>query len=410
MADKECTVYVVDIGRSMGEKHHGRNITDLAWAMQYVWDKIAAAVSTGRKTLHNGVVALRSNHTNHDGPDEEEYHNISVLMKPQQVLMPDIRRLHDELKPSHTNNGDAISAIIVAIQMITDFCGTKKFQKRIVLITNADGAVEADQIGSIAEKILQEGIQLIVLGIDLDDPEYGYKEEDKDQVKAENEQTLRSLTDKAVGDIGTLKQAVDELQIPEVKVPKPFNDFKGKLRLGDPAAYDSAMEIDVERYTKTRPNAPPQARRVFVKPDASIDSAPTQEEANDPQQEEGDGQLVHQTSVYSVKDDRARDGKRDINRDDLAKGFEYGRSVVHVEPSDESSLKFDTEAGLEIIGFVPRENVRAASCAVFVLSEAYSLTWVAAPLHGNEYSSCCDSKPNQRFSSHGTVFFHTYLV
>jgi hypothetical protein len=44
MADKEATVYIIDVGKSMGERRHGRLITDLEWAMQYVWDKITTTV------------------------------------------------------------------------------------------------------------------------------------------------------------------------------------------------------------------------------------------------------------------------------------------------------------------------------------------------------------------------------
>ncbi len=44
MADKEATVYIVDLGSSMGEKHNGRDESDLDWAMQYVWDKITSTV------------------------------------------------------------------------------------------------------------------------------------------------------------------------------------------------------------------------------------------------------------------------------------------------------------------------------------------------------------------------------
>lgn len=45
MADKEATVYIVDVGASMKQKHHGRDETDLEWAMRYVWDKITSTVS-----------------------------------------------------------------------------------------------------------------------------------------------------------------------------------------------------------------------------------------------------------------------------------------------------------------------------------------------------------------------------
>jgi len=46
MADKEATVYIVDVGLSMGEKHSGRTESDLEWAMNYVWDKITSTVNT----------------------------------------------------------------------------------------------------------------------------------------------------------------------------------------------------------------------------------------------------------------------------------------------------------------------------------------------------------------------------
>ena len=44
MAGKEATIYVVDVGSSMGEKRHGRDHTDLEWALEYVWDKITTTV------------------------------------------------------------------------------------------------------------------------------------------------------------------------------------------------------------------------------------------------------------------------------------------------------------------------------------------------------------------------------
>ena len=44
MADKEATIYIVDVGTSMGEKRNGREISDLDWAMTYVWDKITSTV------------------------------------------------------------------------------------------------------------------------------------------------------------------------------------------------------------------------------------------------------------------------------------------------------------------------------------------------------------------------------
>jgi hypothetical protein len=46
MADKEATVYIADVGASMGKRRNGREVTDLEWAMQYIWDRITTTVST----------------------------------------------------------------------------------------------------------------------------------------------------------------------------------------------------------------------------------------------------------------------------------------------------------------------------------------------------------------------------
>lgn len=44
MAEKEATVYIVDVGKSMKQHNNGRDISDLDWAMRYVWDKITTTV------------------------------------------------------------------------------------------------------------------------------------------------------------------------------------------------------------------------------------------------------------------------------------------------------------------------------------------------------------------------------
>jgi len=44
MADKEATVYIVDLGVSMGKIGNGRKVSDLDWAMTYIWDKVTSTV------------------------------------------------------------------------------------------------------------------------------------------------------------------------------------------------------------------------------------------------------------------------------------------------------------------------------------------------------------------------------
>lgn len=68
--------------------------------------------------------------------------------------------------------------------------------------------------------------------------------------------------------------------------------------------------------------------------------------------------FVRNTRTYKVADETAPGGTGDVNRDALAKGYDYGRTVVPISQSDENVTKLETEAGLEVIGFIPWSSVR----------------------------------------------------
>jgi ATP-dependent DNA helicase 2 subunit 2 len=66
---------------------------------------------------------------------------------------------------------------------------------------------------------------------------------------------------------------------------------------------------------------------------------------------------VKNARTYQVIDEEAPGGKRDVDREELAKGYEYGRTAVRISESDENVTKLETKAALEIIGFVPMAKV-----------------------------------------------------
>ena len=177
MANKEATVYIVDVGSSMGERNCGRQETNLDFALEYVWDKITTTVATGRKTAMAGVVALRTDGTGNELGEDPAYTNITVLQEIAQIQMAELRKLRDELTISATNSGDAVSAIIVAIQMIERQCRKLKYTRRIVLVTDARTRMETADLGQITSKLKEDDIELVVLGVDFDDAEFGFKEE-----------------------------------------------------------------------------------------------------------------------------------------------------------------------------------------------------------------------------------------
>ncbi|MCJ1464919.1 X-ray repair cross-complementing protein 5 [Pseudocyphellaria aurata] len=363
MADKEATVYIVDVGRSMGKKCNGRTESDLDWAMTYVWDKITSTVATERKTLVIGIVGLRTDGSANELDQEESFQNITVLQGIRQLLLPDLKVLRPQVKSSETNDGDAISAIVIAIQMIIKYCKKLKYIRKIVLVTNARGSMDGDGLPDIITKIKEEGIDLLVVGVDFDDLEYGFKEENKEHRKRTNEELLKTLTDSCNGVFGTMQQAIEELGVPRLKSTRPTPSYKGQITLGNPLQYPTACCIDVERYPRTMIRRPLPASRFVQRSSNGIglasatSSATVLPDADDPDtmmQDDPNGLTsVRSTRTYQIPDESAPGGKRDVERDQLAKGYEYGRTAVHISESDENVTKLETQAGLEIIGFIP---------------------------------------------------------
>lgn len=84
--------------------------------------------------------------------------------------------------------------------MITEFCQELKFKKNLILITNGELNSDFTDAGAIVAQIKSQAITFSVLwvsrvfrsdlrvadghsGVDFDEPSYGYKEEDKSELK-----------------------------------------------------------------------------------------------------------------------------------------------------------------------------------------------------------------------------------
>ena len=57
----------------------------------------------------------------------------------------------------------AISALVVAIQMIAAFCKQLKYERKIFLVTNGHGAMDAADVDHIVGKLVEDKIELTVL-------------------------------------------------------------------------------------------------------------------------------------------------------------------------------------------------------------------------------------------------------
>ncbi|KAL2271739.1 hypothetical protein VTJ83DRAFT_1110 [Remersonia thermophila] len=361
MADKEATVYIVDLGESMADCHNGRTESDLVFAMRYVWDKLSATVAANRKTWTVGVVGLNTDDTANPQDEQglEGYEHISVLHELGPITRSSLKSLRSTIQPSRTHGGDAISAVVVATSMIEVFTKKLKYKRRIVLVTNGESPIDDESSDEVAARLNECNIELVVIGVDFDDPEYGFKEEDKSRAKRNNEETLRRLVEQCKdGVFGTMAQAVEELAVPRIKPVRPFKAYDGPLTLGDPDRYQSALAFHVERYFKTKRAAPPSASTVVSSSMDRPGPSQTQTLDGDLDTEDVEFSGVKQMRSYKVNDPDAPGGKRDVKFEDLAKGYQYGRTVVPFSESDFNVTKFDTKKSFSILGFVPWSSYR----------------------------------------------------
>lgn len=83
-----------------------------------------------------------------------------------------------------------VSALAIAVQLMDRATANKagkplKYDRRIIIVTDGRGDMDTDDLDAIALKIKDEEapIEITLLGVDFNDLDYGYKEEDKDLTK-----------------------------------------------------------------------------------------------------------------------------------------------------------------------------------------------------------------------------------
>jgi ATP-dependent DNA helicase 2 subunit 2 len=269
--------------------------------------------------------------------------------------MGHVRQLQELIQPSDTEVGDGISAIVIAVQMIQKFCKQLKYIRRVVLLTNARGGIDGDDFDSISNEIRKEGIELTIIGVDFDIG--GIKEENKTQSKKHHEELLNQLAKMSGGKILSLEHAIRDMEIPTLKKVRPVVLYKGLLTIGDPEEYGSALSLEVERFPRVMVASAPTASRYVAAENLGAESMASSLTMQP--SETGNDALaaVKQARTFQVEDADAPGGKMDVDKEDLEKGYEYGRTAVHISESDMNVVRLDTKQSLSICGFVGKAKV-----------------------------------------------------
>ncbi|KAL5604528.1 uncharacterized protein BROUX77_004714 [Berkeleyomyces rouxiae] len=386
MADKEALIFVLDLGQTMADHGPGRNESNLDWSMRYVWDKISHIASMNRKTLNVGVLGFRTEDTDNMMQEDASYHNIKTIQPLGPCTLGDLRSLRQIVRPSRQFMGDAISALIIATAMMNEFTRKLKYKRQIVLVTDGRAPMDDGDVSALSKQLRDCGIKLTILGVDFDDANFGFKEENKDGTKQRNERTFRQLAAEADGQYANVGEAIADLDIPVAKPVRPFKTYDGFLSLGTEGNGPSEIApnnlmIGVERYFRTK-TAPSMVSTIVI---ARSDGENPTDQAQDTEMKDADFEPVKISRTYVVEDPRAPGGKRDVPLEDLAKGYEYGRTAVHINKSDENVTNLETRKSFTILGFIDASKYNVIfnmgeSCVTYARSSEPSSVLTLAAL------------------------------
>lgn len=121
------------------------------------------------------------------------------------------------------------------------------------------------------------------------------------------------------------------------------------------------MAIDIERYFKTKAQKPVSASSFVTRsaPNGASSQHSSATVQGDVEMSDaplsGDFAAVKTQREYKINDQSG--GKTLVDHEELAKGYEYGRTAVPFTESDENITKLNLPASFEIIGFIPNDKV-----------------------------------------------------
>lgn len=226
-------------------------------------------------------------------------------------------------------------------------------------------------------------------GVDFDDEELPFEEENKSEVKVhtsifvhhlthsslqtENEAFYREFVAKLDnGVLGTCAHALQEIARPEVKVTKSVL-MGSVLRIGDVNGRpDEAMEIMI-KTSKCTALARPKSWKRFAKrgEEKSAEDGETKMEVDEDEAEQVlFAQLKMRSEYYLENKDengeikvKQEDGgepveeEQRLEKEELTRGFKYGSTYVPCPDGQFERLK--TKKGIELLGFFNKKNVCA---------------------------------------------------
>ncbi|KAF9242344.1 SPOC domain-like protein [Melanogaster broomeanus] len=379
------TMFLVDVSPSMGATRtvdlpdgpngEARSIemTKLEWSLQFVKMKIQEMIFNGRKTDQCGVIIFGSDETDNIINEKNGgYDYVSEFIAIGQPNASTLAKL-DELRASETA-GDPIDALIVGIETQDVYLEKKRtWTRKVVLVTDGESPMEIEDWEATVKKMASLNIFLTVVGVDFDDEELQYHEEDKSAMKCANENFYARLTSslpEGLGLLGSLERALLSLSYPHIKETKSAL-LATTLRMGDVETRENeAIELGV-RIAKCTSLARAGGWKKFAGRDVDMENVDGEEKVTFKEVKRRTEYIIDRssgadaeekgTTTQDVPMDVDEGGGEDegphqekVEKEQLVRGFKYGSTYVPCP--DGQFERLNTKKGIDICGFFQKKN------------------------------------------------------
>ncbi|KAL1519796.1 hypothetical protein AB1Y20_023303 [Prymnesium parvum] len=346
MADplKEALFVVLDVSASM--QHHLEEA------------KEAVQMLVNQKILFHkqdavGIAVMGSLTTRNTLNEEHgagNYEQLSVVQVMAPVSFQTVSAVNDVCIAD--GRADLIDAMCLAMDAVIKFVGTRKFSKRVLLISdcNSPADVNGVQLDEIANQLKASSMVFSVLGVGLDAPHRTPQQEHTLAV-------LNALEEK-VGDnfaLMSLARASDLLRALKKRSVRPSTAFRGSLKIGE-------AHLPVWSWRKVCKTAAVQMKAVSK---AALDDEEASKQPDKTVAVERRAYVLARADGDGVAADADEGGvlsteliEREVKPEDRINAYRYGRDLVPVSSMEEEELKFGVkEKCLELLGFVPQTDV-----------------------------------------------------
>lgn len=240
--------------------------------------------------------------------NDEEYQNI-VVKRELAVVNWDFMTLVQEDVKAGNAAGDFIDAMIVAMDHLQEQMGGRKFVgQQIYLMTNFKGVASTHQLDVIIKGMQNSGIQLNVIGPDLENTDYTSKLYSGKQKF--NEAVIKRILKALGGESFTFDEAVPMLSFFKKRNIRSV-PWKVDLELGD------SLKIPVNCYIKIRQFVPKTFKKSYG--------------------QDSEAKLLNETSYH--KKDIAQ---TECEKEETVAGYRYGKTLVPFSEEDKANMAYES--------------------------------------------------------------------